>query len=150
MPVAVSRCGNHQQPDHQQHGGLERCTATAGIAFPNRSQQSSAQPAGISSEPHGAAFPRYAQTGSFSDPVLNDNIVYKNRSFYFLAQPATQTSPSPTHLYLRGTTNEAPVIDSNYTCAATTGTEGYFWDLGIVGDSSPTPGTRHQIRNTRC
>ena len=65
-------------------------TATAGIAFPNRSQQSSAQPAGISSEPHGAAFPRYAQTGSFSDPVLNDNIVYKNRSFYFLAQPATR------------------------------------------------------------
>ena len=126
-------------------------TATAGIAFPNRSQQSSAQPAGISSEPHGAGFPRNAATGTFSDPVLNDNIIYKNRSFYFLASAATATSPSPTHLYLRGTTNEAPVTDSNYSCPidrrvrkATSGIWG-LWAMGVQLRARITC-----TRSTRC
>lgn len=61
-------------------------TATAGEAFtPGQLNQSNPQPAGIVSRAHSGAL-LAALPGSepgFSDPMLQDNIIWQNRSFYF-------------------------------------------------------------------
>ncbi len=98
-------------------------TATAGLAFaagnPNASEK---QPAGVVSRSHSAALtqamggsPRLSIYAKFSNPTLVNNIIYKNRSFYFQVNPggspAFDLLPLPT----------AP----------------YFWDLGVLGTAQP-------------
>ncbi|MEW6569801.1 MAG: hypothetical protein AB1390_01300 [Nitrospirota bacterium] len=62
-------------------------TATAGEAFsPGVPDQSNPQPAGIVSRPHSAALSAVlpGTEPNFSSPQLVDNIIWHNRSFYFL------------------------------------------------------------------
>ena len=79
-------------------------TATASEAFgPGNPNESVPQPAGIVSRAHSPELARafgfdlvYRQT--FSDPVLIDDIIWQNRSFYFSGDPSVPTYellPSP-------------------------------------------------------
>lgn len=75
-------------------------TATAGEAFaPGSPSQSTPQPAGIVSRAHSAglksafgASSQVQQYNEFSNPRLANNIIWQNRSFYFIAD-ATQDPP---------------------------------------------------------
>lgn len=77
-------------------------TATAGLAFaPGSPNQSTAQPAGIVSRNHSAVLAATIDAGLvrenvFSNPLIDNNIIWHNRSFYFLVD--TQTSPFTYHL----------------------------------------------------
>jgi large repetitive protein len=73
-------------------------TATAGAAFaPGSPNQSTAQPAGIVARAHSSALSRGLRqrplwcgpTGTFSNPTLDNNIVWHNRSFYWAHRPET-------------------------------------------------------------
>jgi hypothetical protein len=62
-------------------------TATAGGAFaPGSPNQSTPQPAGIVSRAHSPELAA-ASGQTFSDPVLKNNIIWHNRSFYFFGDP---------------------------------------------------------------
>ncbi len=96
-------------------------TATAGDAFlPGSPNQSTPQPAGIASRGHSSELlTALGTTGgsfsTFSDPVLKNNIIWHNRSFYFLVD----TSQTPASYVL------VPNPDSPYR------------DLGVLGSASP-------------
>jgi hypothetical protein len=103
-------------------------TGTAGAAFtPGVSNHSNAQPAGIVSRAHstllfntignGAAVAQYKR--EFSNPTMQNNIVWHNRSFYWEI-----TSPTTFQLL--------PRAGSPY------------WDLAVVGTSNPA----HQLSPT--
>jgi hypothetical protein len=121
-------------------------TATAGpvIAVSPTGTQSTNQPAGISAEPHGAvfatAFGRNTNCGGntncnvFSNPYLENNIVYKNRSFYFqvTSGPGSGANPgSP------ATTTLVPTLIQTSIGACPSGAT--YWDLGVLGQSRTTP-----------
>src|SRR5882762_4799000 len=93
------------------------------------------QPAGISSELHspllaaafGAAPPANVRPlAVFSNPVLSSNIIWQNRAFSFDATSGTPTLLPPL---------AAPTAMRQCTAGAS------YWDLGIVGDTSATPGS---------
>lgn len=64
-------------------------TATAAEAFsPGSPNMSNPQPAGIVSRAHSAGLTGASNNvGSFSNPMLVDNIIRENRSFYFFGDP---------------------------------------------------------------
>jgi hypothetical protein len=97
-------------------------TATAGEAFSNDPNQSNPQPAGIVSRRHSNEL--IAAIGSpadprlgvdFSNPVLYDNIVWDNRSFFFLVEEGIPGDPAAPSLF------------------------GLCPDLGGLGLTCPTP-----------
>jgi hypothetical protein len=121
-------------------------TATAGpmIAISPTGTQSANQPAGISAEPHGAVFATAFGTGTncggntnckvFSNPYLENNIVFKNRSFYFkvTSGPGSGANPgSP------ATTTLVPTLVQTSIGACPAGAT--YWDLGVLGQSEATP-----------
>jgi len=98
-------------------------TATAGEAFaPGSPNESTPQPAGIVGRTHSielqGAFgvaPEVAPYSEFSNPTLENNIIWENRSFYFYADelltPQFGLLPDP----------DTPV----------------FWDLAVLGSALP-------------
>ena len=99
---------------HNDSTATVSATFTTGIANPSENQ-----PAGISTEPHSAALiaaiPDRSNTAGlreFSNPVLENNIVWQNRSFHYdtVLMPALSQS----------TVGE---------CVASTN----YWDLGVLG-----------------
>jgi hypothetical protein len=66
-------------------------TATAGVAFETDPNQSTPQPAGIVSREHSPAF-KTLTGDTYSNPVLDSNIIWQNRSFYFWIDPANALS----------------------------------------------------------
>ena len=62
-------------------------TATAGLAFAGSPNVSAPQPAGIVSYPHSTDLQQQvspgAAIGDYSDPVLKNDIIWQNRSFYW-------------------------------------------------------------------
>jgi len=110
-------------------------TATAGDAFaPGSPNQSTPQPAGIVSRAHSpelrAAFGTTASTAQyrvFSNPTLDNNIIWQNRSFYFAMDP---TAPAPNFKLLPDVAaGQAPV----------------YWDLAVLG--TPTPATLNPLNS---
>lgn len=101
-------------------------TATAGEAFaPGNPSQSLPQPAGIVSRAHSdllaAAFGTYSRVlpyKEFSNPSLVDNIIWHNRSFYFVAD----TTQNPPFYGL------VPDVGA--------GQEPAFWDLWVFGTAA--------------
>jgi len=98
-------------------------TATSGEAFaPNNPNQSTAQVAGIVSRAHTVILNAEIKPGDkkfdkfrdFSNPTLANNIIWHNRSFFFLIDPNDTTSFS---LIPNITAGDAPVYD----------------DLGVLG-----------------
>lgn len=78
---------------------LNDSTATASLAFSlGTSNQSAPQPAGIVSRGHSAALASIPGTGTYSNPNLQDNIIWHNRSFYF---EVVQTLNQPDQYVLR-------------------------------------------------
>ena len=112
-------------------------TATAGpVVFTTGAAgtASTPKPAGIVSEPTsaalvaalGSAVPAELKTG-FSNPFLENNIIYRNRAFYFTVSPvgsgANPGVPITSHL------NPVLTPGAGYTCP--TGAD--YWDLGVLG-----------------
>jgi len=99
-------------------------TATAGEAFsPGSPNRSTAQPAGIVSRAHSAALAaafgnatrlRY---GVFSNPDLTNNIVWRNRSFFW----EIDNSTDPATFGLRPDVNSVPPA---------------YWDLAVLGTAT--------------
>ncbi|MBI1912578.1 MAG: hypothetical protein HYS21_11335 [Deltaproteobacteria bacterium] len=98
-------------------------TGTAGAAFaPGSPSQSTPQPAGIVSRAHSdllaAAFGTFAKVQpykEFANPSLADNIIWHNRSFYFLVN--TALTPPTYSLVPDLGAGQAPV----------------YWDLWVLG-----------------
>ncbi len=119
-------------------------TATAGPVFTSSTTTTTFQPAGISAEPHSAALcavlnqstnAAYRCTGtqghSFSNPTLQSNIVWRNRSFYF-----TSTTPDPNNP--TGVMNTLmPNLVQTTTGDCPTGAN--YWDLGVLGQPQASP-----------
>ncbi len=111
-------------------------TATVGSTFTAGPNTSVKQPAGISSERHSTgpnglatAFGNNSSTAPyrvFSNPALTNNIVYHNRAFNYDGSS--------------GTAGLFPALTQTAVGACPTGA--YYWDLGLVGDASPTPGAQ--------
>lgn len=102
-------------------------TATAGEAFsPNKPSMSNPQPAGIVSRAHSAAFAAVfgrtveAQYGVFSNPLLANNIIWHNRSFYFVVD---DTQDPPFYGLI-------PDVEA--------GTPAVYWDLWVSGTAAPS------------
>ncbi len=90
-------------------------TATAGDAFrPGSPNQSEPQPAGIVSHSHSNAFAPGCTRDCFSDPVLDNNIIWQNRSFYWRIDPLGDPDPTNPPFGL---------------------VENRFWDLAVIGTS---------------
>lgn len=106
-------------------------TSTVGATLVAGTTTSTKQVAGIASERHSvglvAAFAAVPQTENyrvFSNPTLNNNIVWHNRSFNY-----------------DGTTGHGtlvPTLTQTFFGECVAGA--YHWDLGLVGDTSPAPG----------
>jgi len=99
-------------------------TATAGAAFaPGDPNRSIAQPAGIVGHAHSPALA--ASTGKrreplFSSPVLENNIIWHNRSFSFVMDP----NQDPPYVGL------SPNLDA--------GEASDYWDLAVLGTGDAT------------
>jgi len=120
-------------------------TATTALSFePGFPNISVAQPAGIVSRVNSTALAAIVGAG-FSDPVLRDNIVYHNRSFYWLNydDPATaiiETGLYPSHCPPTGSGTPADPYAPPATCDLAAVAE-YTWDLAVLSgnvDQAPT------------
>lgn len=106
-------------------------------------------PAGISSDLTSAALlatvplPLQAEK-SISKPTLTNNVIWHNRSFFFdMSTGVTRMLPS-------NNWNDAVTLDVNnhvvgseLTAQHSTGecvAGGKYWDIGVIGDTSPAPG----------
>ena len=104
--------------------------------IPNNPTTAYPNPAGVVSEP---TSPQLAATlgrtllsaaqKAISNPQLINNIIWQNRSFYFDASSGT-AQDCASNKYA-----DAPA----HMC----GTQTAYWDLGVLGDKSTTPGTNH-------
>ena len=112
-------------------------TSTVGTTFTAGPNTSVKQPAGISSERHSTgpnglagAFvpntPANAPYRVFSNPTLSNNIVYHNRAFNYDGSG--------------GTALLLPALSQSTIGGCPTGA--FYWDLGLLGDTSPAPGAQ--------
>ena len=120
-------------------------TATAGPLFNSSPTTTVFQPAGISSEPHSAplcaalagAAAAYRCTGAqahpYSNPSLQNDIVWKNRSFYF----TSQTDPNNV---MNITNRLMPTLTQSTTGECPSGAN--YWDLGVLGQPQTNPTRR--------
>jgi Bacterial Ig domain len=107
-------------------------------------------PAGVSSELTSAALLAAVPVAlvnannNISKPTLTNNVVWHNRSFFFdMSTGVTRILPS-------NNWNDAVTLDANnhvvgseLTAQHSTGecvAGGKYWDMGVIGDMSPTPG----------
>jgi len=104
-------------------------TATAGEAFtPGFPNTSNAQPAGIVSRAHSPELAGLGVVGNFSNPLLTDNIIWQNRSFYFTGAP-DEDPPVPYGLQPNPAT---PV----------------YWDLAVLGSAGTLNPTYSVLTDT--
>jgi len=113
-------------------------TATVGPLFNtppyNSPTQTTFQPAGISSEPHsptlaasfGGAVPAGLEV--YSNPRLENNIIYRNRSFRFMVTSGPGTGSNPG---VPATSTLLPVLTQTVAGQCPGGAN--YWDLGVLG-----------------
>jgi parallel beta-helix repeat protein len=123
-------------------------TATAGpVIAMNGGANSASQPAGIVTEPHSAALRAAFGNGvsnsltSFSNPLLENNIVWKNRSFHITIQGSGANPGTAASITLIPTLAPSSVAGACPTGAA-------YWDLGVLGDASATPSPNRRLNPT--
>ncbi|MFB3813528.1 MAG: SdrD B-like domain-containing protein [Terriglobales bacterium] len=100
-------------------------TSTVGATFTAGPNTSAPQPAGISSERHSPLLAPLVTT-RFSNPTLNNNVIWKNRSFYYDA--AT------------GVAQLVPVLSQTTVGQCPAGAN--YWDLGVLGEAQTNPTLR--------
>ena len=124
-------------------------TATAGAAFaPGSPNQSTPQPAGIVARAHSGALTAAIGNGAgvqdyktFSNPTLDNNIVWHNRSFYWQMVQGCDATTSPTPCF-----GLLPVIAADgsgavYDDLAVTGTAGCLDPRGSILTFLNEPGS---------
>lgn len=122
-------------------GTLPSTTTQAGTGKPN--------PAGIAAESNSAALIAVIPNGNnvltatqsaISSPVLDNNIVWHNRSFFFKTVSG-QASLCSSNNVADASGNGCTVLPDQATTGQCTGSPAY-WDLGVVGDTNVTSGVR--------
>ncbi len=102
-------------------------------------------PAGISSETTSAALA--AATGvadttyGISNPLLRNNIVWQNRSFFFDMRPDANGVPAATMIASNNWNDAVAHTGSALVSQTATGecvSGAAYWDMGVVGNTSPT------------
>jgi hypothetical protein len=78
----------------------------------------------------------YPNCTKFSNPVLQNNIFWQNRSFHI----TTGAIPAPG---LETTVQLVPALTQATTGACPSG--GNYWDIGVYGDSSPSGGSGYRL-----
>ncbi|MDP9044650.1 MAG: choice-of-anchor D domain-containing protein [Pseudomonadota bacterium] len=125
-------------------GSLPSTVTQVGTGRPN--------PAGISSESHSAVLTRVLRTTSLnatekaiSSPTLVNNIIWKNRSFFFKTVNGNASLCSSNNVADASGTGctQLPVQATTGVC---TGSPAY-WDLGVVGDAGVAPVVVHPALN---
>lgn len=97
-------------------------------------------PAGISSELTTAALlarlpPAQRAANTVSNPVLRNNIIWQNRSFFFdMSSGVAQLIPSNNWVDAVAAVKPAPLIDQASSGQCVAGAA--YWDMGVVGDTS--------------
>jgi hypothetical protein len=112
-------------------------------ATPGQAGVGRPSPSGLVSELTSAALVAALPTAALrtanaiSQPVaLTNNIVYQNRSFYYSGDGRLCTGNDVAAV--GGTCSTLPNQSATGQCAAGAA----YWDLGVLGDTNPTPGTR--------
>jgi parallel beta-helix repeat protein len=114
-------------------------TATVGAVFSTNPSTSTFQPAGISSELHSPALAAALGNGIknrrpdlvvFSNPTLQGNVIWQNRSFYFTSGA---TDPNT------GLTTAALIPTLTQTSVGQCPGGANYWDLGILGQPQANP-----------
>ncbi len=122
-------------------------TATAGavIAVGPGGTQSANQPAGLSAEPHGAVFATafgpntvcpaaMPNCNVFSNPYLENDIIYQNRTFRFMVTSGPGSGANPGS---PATTTLVPTLVQ--TAAGQCPSGATYWDLGVLGQPQSSP-----------
>jgi hypothetical protein len=85
---------------------------------------------------------------NFSNPLLANNIIWQNRSFYIGitgSGAGTLNQQNLVSLFDAFTNTPAPNQAASGSCAAAPGSQafpaGSYWDIGVRGDTSRTPGS---------
>ncbi len=108
---------------------------------------SSPHPAGVASEPTSLALaaalaqansPLPANKRSISNPDLNNNIIWQNRSFFFDGSTGVDKTCSSNNT-ADATGHKCAELPAQSTSGQCVGTPAY-WDLGVIGDLTATPG----------
>lgn len=112
-------------------------------------------PAGISSELTSAQLLAVTPTLSapyqkaISSPDLTNNIVWKNRSFFYKAVSGSATLCSSNNVANAtdgsAACDQLTVQTTTGQCVNTTAGSPAYWDLGVLGDTSTTPGTNKLV-----
>ena len=106
-------------------------------------------PAGVSAEPNSAQLiavlgtaPLSATQKAISSPDLVNNIVWKNRSFYYkvVAGSGALCSSNSVADASGSTCNQLLDQASTGACVNTNAGAPAYWDLGVLGDANATPG----------
>ena len=91
--------------------------------------------------------PQLQANAQISSPVLFNNILWQNRSFYFSSAVAQKGAGSAVAPGLYASNTNGPNGQGSGTNTVTPQTAAgqctagaAYWDLGVVGDASPTPG----------
>ena len=125
-------------------------TATAGpVIALNGGANSTSQPAGIVTEPHSAALRAAFGNGvsssltRFSNPLLENNIVWKNRSFHITITGSGANPGTAASITLIPTLTTPPGSAAGYCPSGAS-----YWDLGVLGDTSATPNANRHLNPT--
>jgi uncharacterized repeat protein (TIGR01451 family) len=135
--------------------GIAGAVLAAAVA-PQTSGVGRPSPSGIVSEPTSQAlinqFTSNGQrtTNAISQPVeLVNNIFWQNRSFFYdgaghlcVGNSLADVTPTCTATAKISPTDTRPALPAQtFSGQCVTGTK--YWDLGVLGDTSPTPGSTH-------
>jgi len=124
-------------------------TATVGSVVRRNPMTSAPQPAGISSELHSPALVSAfgpsvpASLKKFSNPMLENDIIWHNRSFSFSVTSPAGSGANPG---VPATVTLVPTLIQTSIGQCPSGAQ--YWDLGIVGDTSPTNGANGRMNPT--
>jgi hypothetical protein len=111
-------------------------------------------PAGISTEPTSAALSailgrtRLSNAQKvISNPQLENNIIWHNRSFYFdMSTGASRMCPS--NQFNDATSHTCTPLPAQTSIGQCFDSNAKFWDLGVVGDQTPAVGANHLTPKT--
>ena len=134
-PVASAPAGTCVQ-NSPSGASTASCPQSAGVTSTQNSPLLTTTFTGLTITcPFGAAYPC---TG-FSDPLLQNNIIYQNRAFHIGVGNQGQGTLNQQKLIsvfsgFNGAATPAPVTPIGYSCPAGVS----YWDIGVRGDTSPT------------
>jgi hypothetical protein len=138
--------------DCHNAAGTTSCPQVAGVASARNSTlltETFVGPAANPTCPAGQAGGNGCRT--YSNPILGNNIIWQNRSFYIGISGAgtgTQNQQNLVSLYDAFTSTPAPAQTTTGTGSCPAFPTGSYWDIGVRGDTGPTNHTGGTLHPT--